>query len=376
MRTNSPKTLRDTCCSRPLPPQVGQVRDRRAGLGAVAAAARRTATATSNGTSRFAPVAASTSSISTRAAMSAPRARAAAPADAEQVVAEERGEEVGEAAEVERARLEAAAAQARVAEAVVELARLGVREHLVRLDDLAEALLGVRRLGDVGMQLAREPAEGALDLVGARVARDAEQLVVVALGRRHASSVAPASVVLVDLFDEARQLVRPRRAPSGSPCRSPSAPGPSRLTAPSVRFASPYAAPTSATSLQRRMLELVADADERPPRVERLAEHVEQRRALLERHEHVPVRAELLVAHVVEQPGRAADVEPLLARDRASVNAGRKRGEERALAAREARVLEARAGAGSCRAGARRRCSFRYSRRPLREPGVDRRRRT
>ena len=43
-----------------------------------------------------------------------------------------------------------------MAVAVVELARLRVREHLVRLGDLAEALLGVGRVGDVGMQLARE----------------------------------------------------------------------------------------------------------------------------------------------------------------------------------------------------------------------------
>ena len=41
-----------------------------------------------------------------------------------------------------------------MAVAVVELARLGVREHLVRLGDLAEAHLGVRFLGDVGMELA------------------------------------------------------------------------------------------------------------------------------------------------------------------------------------------------------------------------------
>jgi hypothetical protein len=33
-----------------------------------------------------------------------------------------------------------------VAEAVVQLAALGVREHLVRLDDLAEAVLRVRCL--------------------------------------------------------------------------------------------------------------------------------------------------------------------------------------------------------------------------------------
>jgi hypothetical protein len=68
-----------------------------------------------------------------------------------------------------------------MAEAVVELAALVVRQHLVGLDDFAEPLLGVGRVGDVRMQLACEPAERALDVVGARVARDAEELVVVAL---------------------------------------------------------------------------------------------------------------------------------------------------------------------------------------------------
>ena len=42
------------------------------------------------------------------------------------------------------ARLEAAAPEPRVPEAVVGRAALGVGEHLVRLGDLAEALLGVR----------------------------------------------------------------------------------------------------------------------------------------------------------------------------------------------------------------------------------------
>jgi hypothetical protein len=42
-------------------------------------------------------------------------------------------------------------------------------------------MLGVRRLGDVGMELAGEPSKRALDVVGTRVARDAEELVVVAL---------------------------------------------------------------------------------------------------------------------------------------------------------------------------------------------------
>jgi hypothetical protein len=68
-----------------------------------------------------------------------------------------------------------------VAEAVVQLASLGVRQDLIRLDDLSEAVLGVGRVRDVGMELAGEPPERTLDVVGVRVARDTEQLVVVAL---------------------------------------------------------------------------------------------------------------------------------------------------------------------------------------------------
>ena len=69
--------------------------------------------------------------------------RPATAAPAEEVVAEERREEVAEVAEVEVRRREPARAQPRVAVAVVELARLGVREHLVGLGDLAEADLGL-----------------------------------------------------------------------------------------------------------------------------------------------------------------------------------------------------------------------------------------
>ena len=114
--------------------------------------------------------------------------RRAAPA-AEDVVAEERGEEVAEAAEVGMGRSEPARAQAAVAEAVVEAAGLVVREHLVRLGHLAEAHVRVRIVGDVRMQLPGEAAERLLDrgLVG--VATDAEHLVVVAIGGRHQSSV-------------------------------------------------------------------------------------------------------------------------------------------------------------------------------------------
>ena len=81
----------------------------------------------------------------------------------------------------------AAALEARVAVAVVQLARLGLREHLVRLGDRAKARLRVRLLGDVRVQLARELAERLLDLGVARPPLDAEQLVVVAFRRRHRS---------------------------------------------------------------------------------------------------------------------------------------------------------------------------------------------
>ena len=116
-------------------------------------------------------------------------ARAAGPTPAEQVVAEERREQVGEAPEVEVAGLEAAAAEAGMAVAVVELARLRLGEHLVRLHHLAETVVRVGRVGDVGMQLAREPAEGLLDLRLARAAGDAEQLVVVAFRSGHESQM-------------------------------------------------------------------------------------------------------------------------------------------------------------------------------------------
>src|SRR6266516_231475 len=104
---------------------------------------------------------------------------------AEQVVAEECGEQIRKAAEVEGGRREAAAAQTRMTEAVVELPPLGVGEHLVRLDGVAEPVVGVRLLRHVGMQLAGEAPERALDLVSVRRSRHAEKLVVVALSRCH-----------------------------------------------------------------------------------------------------------------------------------------------------------------------------------------------
>src|SRR4029078_11515608 len=72
-----------------------------------------------------------------------------------------------------------------LAEAVVELALLGVAEHLIRLGDLLEAILRARVLVDVRMVLARELPVRLADVLGARTARDAEGLVVVVEADRH-----------------------------------------------------------------------------------------------------------------------------------------------------------------------------------------------
>jgi len=68
---------------------------------------------------------------------------------------------------------------------VVGRAALGVGEDLIGLGGLLELLLGVGVLGvDVGVQLARERAEGLLDLGLVSRARNAQHLVGVARGRR------------------------------------------------------------------------------------------------------------------------------------------------------------------------------------------------
>src|SRR5205807_9351544 len=88
------------------------------------------------------------------------------PAPAEQrVPAEEGVEDVRERPKALERRVEAAGLQAVVTVAVVHRTALGVREHLVGLGGLLELLLGVRVvLVDVGMELAGEPAERALDV--------------------------------------------------------------------------------------------------------------------------------------------------------------------------------------------------------------------
>jgi len=115
-------------------------------------------------------------------------APATTPTTAEDVVAEERREEIAQTAHVELRRLEAAGAKPGVPVAVVEGARLGARQHLVRLRHLAKAQLGLRLRRHVRVQLPGEATECLLDRRVVRVAGDAEQLVVVAVGRRHDQS--------------------------------------------------------------------------------------------------------------------------------------------------------------------------------------------
>jgi hypothetical protein len=110
---------------------------------------------------------------------------AAAEEVAEQVVEVEAGVERG------AARTEAAAAPAEagerpgghhLADAVVLLALLGVRQHRVGLADLLEALLGLRVVGTgVGVQLAGQLAVRLGDLLRAGALVDTEDLVVVLL---------------------------------------------------------------------------------------------------------------------------------------------------------------------------------------------------
>ncbi len=104
----------------------------------------------------------------------------------EEALTEEGGEDVGEVAEVEVAGRIAAPAQPGEPVPVVQLAHPRVREHVVGLSQLAEAIGGVGSVRDVGVELPGQPPEGPLDLVLARLPGDPEDFVVVALRRRHA----------------------------------------------------------------------------------------------------------------------------------------------------------------------------------------------
>ena len=187
-RTNSPKRLRETWCRRPLPSQRGTGPRLRSRLDPVAAAhlaggrhlERHLHLRSARGLDEL--------DLDLCADVRAPLLRAAAHAAAEDVVAEERGEEVAQPADVEVGRREPAGPETGMPVAVVEGAPLGAREHLVGLGHLAEADLRLRFARDVGMQLAREAAERLLDRGVVGVTRDAEQLVVVAIGAHQSSA--------------------------------------------------------------------------------------------------------------------------------------------------------------------------------------------
>jgi hypothetical protein len=105
-----------------------------------------------------------------------------------EAAAEQRPEQIVEEAHVHEALgVEALTGDALVAVAVVARAAIVVGEHLVGLGHVAKPLLGVGSLGDVGVQLARETAEGLLDLAVARLAAHAEQVVVILL--RHGDRI-------------------------------------------------------------------------------------------------------------------------------------------------------------------------------------------
>src|SRR5207245_8432427 len=121
-------------------------------------------------------------------AIAAPTTRAGSAAAAK--IPEDRAEEVGEIAAIAALVLDAEPA-ARLtgsllgvalpvgAERVVAAALLRIGEYLVRLVDLLEAIGRVLALGDVGMVLAGQPAEGGLDRLVVGLPVDAEDLVVV-----------------------------------------------------------------------------------------------------------------------------------------------------------------------------------------------------
>ena len=116
--------------------------------------------------------------------------------------------------------------------------------------------------------------------------------------------------------------------------------GPRRLTAPRVRVERPYDAPDESDVSQRVALELAADPHVRPPRSERLAEHLEDRGALLERLEETLARLELVGPDLAEQARGSADEEALVLLA-CELGEGRPQElEELPLARRERRVLE------------------------------------
>ena len=284
------------------------------------------------------------------------------PERSEDVVSEEGREEVGEVPEVEVGGPEAAGAEPLVSVPVVELAGLGLREHLVGLGHLAEALLGGGIVGDIGMELAGERPKRLLDRSFVGVPRHPEQLVVVTL-------VAPSSTP---------PPARLRHSSYSSSTKRDSWHGrrPHRLDRLDVVHASraeqadraeiPVREPVGRARRARPWRTSGRRAPSRPARrplrVERRSHEVEERRPALDRLEHATKRADVLATKLVHHTGRSTDVHaPARSPRRASVKAGRSVTRKLALPRRETRVLEASCAACGHRASARQTCSFRYS---------------
>jgi hypothetical protein len=81
----------------------------------------------------------------------------------------------------------AAGLEALVPVPVVQLTGLGLREDFVRLGGLAKPHLGLRVVGNVGVELPRKVPECFLDLPLAGPAGNAQNLVVITSCGRHAS---------------------------------------------------------------------------------------------------------------------------------------------------------------------------------------------
>src|SRR5699024_9712064 len=106
--------------------------------------------------------------------------------------AEERLEHIAEPAETA-----AEPARGLIAAHVVASALLGIAQHLVRVRNRFELLGRLGRRVHVGVQLAGEFAIRLLDLIVARLARDAENVVVVCHSRLSAGSPRWGSVAAV-----------------------------------------------------------------------------------------------------------------------------------------------------------------------------------
>ena len=184
-RTICPSTVRDTCWTTPAPPHPGHVTEEVPAAAPVPLQASQLR-ATTTCTSSFVPVAASARSISTCAAMSGPRdGRGPAPPCDRRASHRRTRRRRPRGCRNRHPRARNHRLEPRVTKAVERTPALRVGEHLVRLGDGPEPELRVRLLAHVRVELARQVPEGALDLGAACVPRDAQQLVVVLLRRRH-----------------------------------------------------------------------------------------------------------------------------------------------------------------------------------------------